>query len=573
MNDLEKRIEQLESRINQLEKNNLNMFGRSYVQVGNSNSDYLIKTKGQVKIQYGSKFIDLIKDGKINVDSKFIYQSDSIGIKDGIYVVGDTVTLVINTQQIPLIGKEGNTYVSFQTKQESTSEEKYQALTNIGFIYNSIQDVDDKALKNGIIYIESEQKLYVVHDGLISQFIVDFPNPLTKQLIIQKQDNSSSSILIIGKGIENSIAFDNFYIYSQSEGMVIDSVGDISFKISKYEKIKINNDAIICSANVVSSMFKSNNATDNTGFRLYLNNGQSTLEVDNIIVRNSLANNNQAIMYPYTWNYRSNIIESAQEIENTEDSLQEGFEITLTYENKFEIGQILYTYISFKLEEESFYRTLLLPIRIENFSTRGNSIIVNFVNELINQSELQLLDITTIFQNLQGHQLFLISIEGQTITLLRKSDNNIDLVETEDPDDAIGTDKIILRVGNITELNKSGKENKEEIPIEGFGFYSNNACFLKAQYTNNYNLPYYDNSTKFASTEWINNLFPVGSIIMFSGDTNIIPQNWNICDGTNGTPNLTEKFIKSDEIQNKMEENLLNQDLSYYTLIYIMRLK
>lgn len=573
MNDLEKRIEQLESRINQLEKNNLNMFGRSYVQVGNSNSDYLIKTKGQVKIQYGSKFIDLIKDGKINVDSKFIYQSDSIGIKDGIYVVGDTVTLVINTQQIPLIGKEGNTYVSFQTKQESTSEEKYQALTNIGFIYNSIQDVDDKALKNGIIYIESEQKLYVVHNGLISQFIVDFPNPLTKQLIIQKQDNSSSSILIIGKGIENSIAFDNFYIYSQSEGMVIDSVGDISFKISKYEKIKINNDAIICSANVVSSMFKSNNATDNTGFRLYLNNGQSTLEVDNIIVRNSLANNNQAIMYPYTWNYRSNIIESAQEIENTEDSLQEGFEITLTYENKFEIGQILYTYISFKLEEESFYRTLLLPIRIENFSTRGNSIIVNFVNELINQSELQLLDITTIFQNLQGHQLFLISIEGQTITLLRKSDNNIDLIETEDPDDAIGTDKIILRVGNITELNKSGKENKEEIPIEGFGFYSNNACFLKAQYTNNYNLPYYDNSTKFASTEWINNLFPVGSIIMFSGDTNIIPQNWNICDGTNGTPNLTEKFIKSDEIQNKMEENLLNQDLSYYTLIYIMRLK
>lgn len=40
-------------------------------------------------------------------------------------------------------------------------------------------------------------------------------------------------------------------------------------------------------------------------------------------------------------------------------------------------------------------------------------------------------------------------------------------------------------------------------------------------------------------------LLPVGSIIMYSG-TAAIPQNWSICDGTNGTPNLVGKFIKAD---------------------------
>jgi hypothetical protein len=36
---------------------------------------------------------------------------------------------------------------------------------------------------------------------------------------------------------------------------------------------------------------------------------------------------------------------------------------------------------------------------------------------------------------------------------------------------------------------------------------------------------------------------PIGGIIMWNGST--IPPNWNLCDGTNGTPNLTDQFILS----------------------------
>lgn len=36
---------------------------------------------------------------------------------------------------------------------------------------------------------------------------------------------------------------------------------------------------------------------------------------------------------------------------------------------------------------------------------------------------------------------------------------------------------------------------------------------------------------------------PVGSIIMFNGKAEDIPSGWAICDGTNGTPNLIDRFI------------------------------
>ena len=38
-------------------------------------------------------------------------------------------------------------------------------------------------------------------------------------------------------------------------------------------------------------------------------------------------------------------------------------------------------------------------------------------------------------------------------------------------------------------------------------------------------------------------LVPKGAIIIWSGSVNNIPSGWALCDGTNGTPNLTDKFV------------------------------
>lgn len=42
----------------------------------------------------------------------------------------------------------------------------------------------------------------------------------------------------------------------------------------------------------------------------------------------------------------------------------------------------------------------------------------------------------------------------------------------------------------------------------------------------------------------IGDLMPIGSIIMYNGTATSIPSGWHICDGTSGTPNLIDKFIR-----------------------------
>lgn len=37
--------------------------------------------------------------------------------------------------------------------------------------------------------------------------------------------------------------------------------------------------------------------------------------------------------------------------------------------------------------------------------------------------------------------------------------------------------------------------------------------------------------------------FPIGGIIIWSGSENNIPNNWHLCDGTNGTPDLRGRFV------------------------------
>ncbi len=287
---LEKRIQELESQ----KKGNLSMFGRSYSQIGNSDSDFLIKTKGQVKVQWGSKFIDLIKDGKINVDANFIFtakSADKLGVKDGLYVTPDgSVYLKLGDITLNLVGEVGTTYVSFLEEQETSSEQKYTALHNIGFLYKDMNSLSNLSLKNGIIYIEAEEKLYIVKDGVLSEFTIAFPNPFTEQFIIAKSDSNKGALLIRGQGVSNSIAFEKLFIYNEFGNSYIDSDGDIYFRVGSDDKLIISNDGVTFVDPAISSMFKSSGATETSGFRLYFKNNESTLEVDNLIVRNSSLN-------------------------------------------------------------------------------------------------------------------------------------------------------------------------------------------------------------------------------------------------------------------------------------------
>ena len=587
MEDLTKEIQSLKSKISELEtklKNNdsnFKAFGRSYSKIGSSDSDFLIKTKGQVKIQWGSKFIDLIKDGKINVDSKFIYKENQVGVKDGIYVIEDgedsKVILKVGDNQISLVGEVGNTYVSFQGEQQTTQEQKYTALTNIGFLYKDLKDIGTDSLQNGIIYVESEQKLYIVQEGQLAEFNVELPNPYTKQFIIQKQDNSKGSLLIVGNGIENSIAFDSLYLYTEGTNTYLKSSGSICLKVEEDEEVIVGKNETLFNNIVTSQTFRSKDATDSFGFRLYFKDNQSTLEVDNLKVRNQQdIESSSKLLYPVYWHYKNNIIIYAGNYTSQEDSVESqdgesqdgessitGFNLTLAYKNEFEIGQNVYVYLPIENETIGFYNQLLLPLIIDSVSfdeEKGNTIRVSIIKELVDNTLLDSIDLEDALIQLRGQTVFLISQNEQTSTLIRDKENNIDLIEVENLQQALENNGIIARVGNIEELQLYGKESGQETPIQGYGSYSKNSAFLKAQYTKDYELSSEDNSTKFVSTEWIHKLFPKNSIIMFNGTSNI-PNGWTICDGTSGTPNLTDKFIQDSSSSGS--EN--------YSVIYIMK--
>jgi hypothetical protein len=72
-----------------------------------------------------------------------------------------------------------------------------------------------------------------------------------------------------------------------------------------------------------------------------------------------------------------------------------------------------------------------------------------------------------------------------------------------------------------------------------------------------------------------NGIIPVGGIILWSGSIASIPTGWALCNGSNGTPNLMDKFIigagNSYNVGNTAAVINGGSTYAYYALAYIMR--
>lgn len=260
-----------------------NMFGKTYNTIGSTDSNFIIKTKGDLKIQWGNKFIDVIKNGKIaNSDVSLLKQAQSKEAisEDGIYVLqDDTVCISIGGKIIELPNSSGTSYVSYLEEQETTPEQKYQALQNIGFIYNSINDVQQ--LQSGIVYITEKNKLYTIINGSLQEYpiinsIASKSNSEELVLGDLKIYNNSGNSKIDGSTSIQLLINDNLYM-SMEQGLI---------KINK--DITINNDHCL----------QSENATSQNGYKLYIDNDKSTLEIDNLIWRDMTFIKNQEGQYP-----------------------------------------------------------------------------------------------------------------------------------------------------------------------------------------------------------------------------------------------------------------------------------
>lgn len=578
----------------------IKLFGRSYNQIGTTDSDTIIKTKGQLKIQYGNKFIDLIKDGKINVNAEFIFKAKSmedISGNDGIYICDDgSIYLKVGDSVINLLGEVGTTYISFLEEQETTAEQKHQALVNIGFLHENLDSIGDTSLQNGIVYIESEQKLYTIVNGTITELVVTFPNPFTSQFVVAKTNSDKGAILIKGTGVENSLAFDSLFIYVGDESTNFDSDNNIIYSIGETQVLSMSALSALFNIPVQGLMFQSPEANNKTGFRLYLQDGKSCLEVDNIIVRSQEDDSSSIRLFPEYWLMKNNIISLAT-IGSDEETEPGGLSIELVQSNEFVVGDVVAFY---KKSVESISLGMVeVDIHDENGNIIGTEQEEQFAEiEVYSRVEGEVLKIQdktlTVKCNSEISETEATALSKQFIYLIKSKDNslpirikdnNIDIVEYSDKKDENGNSipSIKTRIGNLQELDKSIQKNETETEkVYGSGMYSEQAIFGIAKLLAESAIPDDDNSSTLASTSWVrkllSNLIPSGTITAFHGAT--IPDGWAPCTGENGTPDLRDKFIRGGTIEeaSSVKDILVDgtqtniTSIDYYSLVFIMKL-
>ena len=251
-----------------------NMFGKTYNTIGSTDSNFIIKTKGDLKIQWGGKYIDLIKNGKIAYTCPTIFNiidSENEIKNDGIYLLDNQLWIAIEGSKFNITNNSSDNsglFVSYNIEQDINSEQKHKALTNIGLYYKSLNDIPSQF--SGIVYIESEQKLYTVINGVIKPYQVEVKQE--EQAVINEFNE-----LIVGP--LHLYSNDGIGIIDSSTNMMLSSQG-IPY-ITIQDIIKVNESVQIDNTKQLSS----EGATQEVGYRLYIENGLSTLEIDNLVQR------------------------------------------------------------------------------------------------------------------------------------------------------------------------------------------------------------------------------------------------------------------------------------------------
>lgn len=635
------------------------LFGKNYQEVGSSSSPLLLRSNGEIKLQWGNKFIDLIKNGKINSEAKdYIFTVDtSDEIKaNGIYLVTEDSSIWINVEGTKTkLNNTDTTYVSFLTEQETTPEQKQQALTNLGLIYENINALNKANLVTGLAYVVESNKLYLIQNKVVSEYQVTSTLPTSG-----KFDDLTISNLTIKNNTINS--------------------NQLVLTINNIPYLQLN-DNILCSVPFLVDKLQSINYNYNkSGFALYQDNGKSVLDIDSLNWRNieSELPKNQKTYITYTILGDFNIVTEVTDVSTeTESSEAESlYKLQLKYPNN--ISPNLSSYILAELE--TTYNIFLLTTKVTVQDDRSYNQIVLDKNipethqlyvkfsdsstKLYSRNDVKLFDVNLsvveayLYNNgidtkyivdidcAQKHDIIPLEFEISKVdkyyiiiklqnTLLASdllNSNQLKIYQARVPQFIQGEGFLALRkwdsVNNkyvyhtIIGTYKESEFGISDDTSDKFGFYSDDVkitgiSLSGAKFSGQ--LPSFTETkpdtianNQFPTMEIVNekikkavddagdtnisliskNSLPKGSIIMFNSAENI-PDKWQICDGTNGTPNLIDKFIKAgttlkeesieltkytnstetpgETTPEQSEDNKYKLDA--YSLIFIMKMK
>lgn len=630
------------------------LFGKNYQEAGSSSSPLLLRSNGEIKLQWGNKFIDLIKNGKINSEAKdYIFTVDtSDEIKaNGIYLVTEDSSIWINVEGTKTkVNNTDTTYVSFLTEQETTPEQKQQALTNLGLIYENIDALNKANLVTGLAYVVESNKLYLIQNKVVSEYQVASALPASGKF----EDLTISNLTIKNNTINSN--------------QLILTINNIPY-------LQIN-DNILCSVPFLVDKLQSINYNYNkSGFALYQDNGKSILDIDSLNWRNieSELPKNQKTYITYTILGDFNIVTGVTDVSSMDESL---YKLELKYPNNISLSLSNYilaeletTYNIFllttkvQIQDDISYNQIVLDknipethqlyVKFSDSSTKlysRNDVKLFDVNLSVDEAYLYNNGIDTKYivdiDSAQKHNIIPLEFEIHKVdkyyiiiklqnTLLASdllNSNQLKIYQARVPQFIQGEGFLALRkwdsVNNkyvyhtIIGTYKESEFGISDDTNDKFGFYSDDVkvtgiSLSGAKFSGQ--LPSFTETkpdtianNQFPTMEIVNekikkavddagdtnisliskNSLPKGSIIMFNSAENI-PDKWQICDGTNGTPNLIDKFIKAgttlkeesieltkytnstetpgETTPEQSEDNKYKLDA--YSLIFIMKMK
>lgn len=660
------------------------LFGRTYSTVGNSDSDFIIKTRGQVKVQWGKKFIDIIKDGKLNVDVTLIKEVSSIDsiTSDGIYMLegSNTVVVRINGVTVSLVSDNSDNYVSFIRPQLTTDEQKKQAQRNIGLRYSTIQEAITDSAYNGILFIDSDKKLYIAEDGVYTEYLSDISNPYNKQILIKKtikrEGEGIGALVVSGNGEDNSLVIGSqlqgLQVYKEDSNAVVKGVGTmIEIYSDDSHLIELASTGVTFKTRtaiedtLVGDMIQSTNSSSISGYRLYYDeySEESTLEVDNLITRNSVSYVDITYSDLYDLCQSGKLkVSQLYRISDFQNEWALTSEDDIVLNDKYQMednGEIIYDDNGQPIVETP---KNVIPIVV--FANTSSSVIGRYLADDIRL----LIDYDISFnQNINGltakgritkltdekgnscnydfkHLKFKITEDGvdKWIYTFRNGEEDLSLTDTcrnnvlTVNNYEIKSETVTVRDnGNIVTLqgtlsdnnfgtinsnfNFSGTANKlnvsgtlenvtfkedstiDEVAIRSLTNVTFNESFSRTTFHSDINDVNFDTTVyallydneKVKDVYYNNNTvsvicipdmstatsgIPAGTIVMYNG-TSGIPAGWAICDGTEGTPNLTGNFIKASETAGETGEFIpassgssTETPITYYSLVFIMKL-
>ncbi len=572
------------------------MFGKTYNTIGSTDSNFIIKTKGDLKIQWGNKYIDLIKNGKVASSGggfiKLVSSEEEV-IGTGVFIVqkeeDSQVWVSVDGTKVNVTDVDQTMYVSYleeETQQEESK--KHQALRNIGFYYTTMDEAIAAKLTSGIIYIEDQQGLYLIQNGQI----IEYKATTISNSSPGKEETSQEPLYIKGNSLW---------------------VNNVQYVSCEDEYVKIHKKMLL------EDGLQSRDATANEGYRLYMENGNSILEIDYLRVRYpEIIEDPDWEQYPL-FTPKNNIIDSAESSEDEQHIIA-----TLVEYNTYEPDEYIYVLLDLNLITD--YVNYVFTIKLSRTSVKDTVIKVIYQddndNEIVNEVVIpagQLEGGIGIPENIIPQLIYdynkelkeykIVAVDNQTITIEIPENERIEFLNSAhytylarspflhiDKNTLYNLDRSKMVIDKETREEKPDdyphtiigdvKEEEMEIlqepedPLEEFitpdvGLYTDkllglnptlyNATFKTVRKDPETEHPYYPKyfeevklpeeklvlDKKFnyiiPDMEWIKRMldffFPVGTIIMFNGQSEI-PPGWVICDGNNGTPNLIDRFIK-----------------------------